>query len=478
MKHLLLLFLLSPVIYISAQISGSIKDQSGNPIVNALICDANNVSNYTKSDEDGNYTLTQGNNNTLLRIGALKYETVKATSQRNIILLPDSLLENDEYHISFDHLRAGDTYTKDELKTDFPTAHGIGFYDGQMINGQKDAVKDRASIDYTNSIDPGGVSLKVRYPNGELKTSNSGIDTRIPLMNTFRDNYYQSSDLYLSYWIKFSDDFDFDLCGGKLPSLGGSNPNTPGGDRDRNRWKGRIMFRKGGSIQFYMELPGEQEPADNAANEDENELRFWGDRVVQGDNICSFEYENYLREKGWHNIELHYVLESTPNGNDGLFEGWVDGVNYDFVGSDYFNYYRNASQNREQITINHILISTFLGGSDYDDYAPKNNDYYVWFDEFRVSESRINEWDKYMGSEATLSVSAAQLTDSKPLKIAPNPSHGIFNLPNYTNLKVYDLLGKEILTSENTKTIDLTGFPKGIYFLKTATNFSSKLVLE
>lgn len=488
MKYFLLFSLLAASFSMQAQISGSVKDQSGKPIVNALVCDANNVANFTKTDDNGNYTLSSANNNTQLRVGALKFETIPTTALRNIILQPDPLLENDEYHISFDHLRVGNTYTENELKSDFPTSNGIGFYDGQMRDGKKDDVQDRASVDYTTSVDPGGVSLKVKYPSGQLKTSNSGIDTRIPLMNTFKDNYYEASDLYLSYWLRFSDDFDFNLCGGKLPSLGGSDPNAPGKKRDNNRWKGRIMFRKGGGIQFYMELKGEQEPADNAANEDENELRFWGDRVVEGNDICTFEYENYLRKKGWHNIELHYVLESTPNGDDGLFEGWVDGVNFDYVGSDYFNYYRNPAASskggeaidRSKITINHILISTFLGGSNIDDYAPKNTDYHVWFDEFRVSKTRINEWDKYMGgNETTLSVeSLSGDFKNTQVKAYPNPSTAIFNLPIKTNWEVYNMLGIKVATVEDTQTINLSKLPKGIYFAKSKSNATSKLILE
>lgn len=471
---LFLICLFFPTLVVTGQISGTIKNQAGIPIENVLVCDANNVNNYTKTDEDGIFNLASGNSSTVLRVGALHYKTIRSTTDRDIILDTDPLLENDEYHISFDHLRVGSTYTEDELKIDFPTSNGIGFYDGQTVNGQMDDTQDRASVDYENSIDPGGVSLKVKYPKGLLKTGSSGIDTRIPLMNTFRDNYYESSDLYLSYWLKFSDDFNFDLCGGKLPSLGGSDVNVPGGERDRNRWKGRIMFRKGGAIQFYMELPGEQEPADDAANEDENELRFWGDRVVDGSDICSFEYENYLREQGWHNIELHYVLESSPNGSDGLFEGWVDGVNYDFVGSDYFNYYRNPDENRENITINHILISTFLGGSDIDDYAPKDKDFFVWFDEFRVSKNRINEWETYMDP---LSVKDHEDHTSQ-IKIFPNPSSGTYTLPKNTNWIVYDLLGKQIATG-NGQTIDLTGRQKGIYFIKTElSDISTKLILK
>jgi hypothetical protein len=76
------------------------------------------------------------------------------------------------------------------------------------------------------------------------------------------------------------------------------------------------------------------------------------------------------------------------------------------------------------------------------------------------------------------------------ISVCPNPSNGIFNL-NINNLQefvgpwsveVADITGKTIYSMENVPLIiDLSNYPKGIYFLKIQTednNFSKKLILR
>lgn len=441
---------------VSQTISGTIKDKQGQPIQNALVCHTNNPSIFTKTNGDGDFSI-QGRSGTQLRIGALRYETlpdfnVNTPNNQSITLDDDPLLESDVFHISFDHIREGNTYTKNELKTDFNLAYSKGFYDGSSGS-------DRAAIDYNESVDPGGVSIRVRYPKNKLKTADSGIDTRIDLSGHFKNNDFKAEDLYLSYWIKFSDNFEFDKCGGKLPSLGGSTFNST-----KDRWKGRIMWRKGGSIQFYMELP------DNRFRPTDDE-RFWGERVKSGRGICNFEYTPYLKGSGWHNIELHYRFE-TPGRNDGIFEGWVDGENYDMMNASVFNNYRPSGTSRENITINTILLSAFLGGSDLDDYAP-DEDIFTWFDEFRVSTKRINAW-RMFGKQNT--VKQKVLTTVKQLIATPNPSHsGMFKLSSSSTWEVYNILGVRVAKGEG-KTVNLSAVPSGTYFLNTASASHIKLV--
>lgn len=64
---------------------------------------------------------------------------------------------------------------------------------------------------------------------------------------SFRLRFKESSELYLAYWVKFEDGFDF-ILGGKLPGLSGS-ANL---DENKKVWKGRLMWRQGGDIEFYM----------------------------------------------------------------------------------------------------------------------------------------------------------------------------------------------------------------------------------
>ncbi|PCI92608.1 MAG: hypothetical protein COB15_17440 [Flavobacteriales bacterium] len=61
------------------------------------------------------------------------------------------------------------------------------------------------------------------------------------------------------------------------------------------------------------------------------------------------------------------------------------------------------------------------------------------------------------------------------IRISPNPSNGVFILSDLknTNLLVYDILGNELLNLKNMNQkykLDLTNYPKGIFFLKTITN--------
>jgi hypothetical protein len=461
MKNLLsILFCVMSMSMNAQTITGVVKNQSGNPIANALVCHASNPSVFKKTNASGQYTIA-GGSATALRIGALGYKTIKSTTLRNISMQADPSLVSDVFHISFDHLRAGSSYSQDELKADFNVASGAGFADGNAAN-------DRASVDYGVSRDPGGVSLKVKFPKGQLKTSSSGIDTRIPLKNTYKNNDFESTDLYISYWVKFSDDFEFNLCGGKMPSLGGSVPNTRDGEA---RWKGRIMWRKGGAIQFYMELPG-----DDSFSPD-NDERFWGSKTsnTSSSNICVFEYTPYLKAPKWHNIELHYRFE-TPS-KPGIFEGWVDGANYDFMDASTFNGYRPAGSEREKITINTFLLSTFLGGSSAS-YKP-SKDLYAWFDEIRVSRTRINDYANYASSARSETEVAPEekLTNHTKLTIYPNPSKDIFNLSEDATWLVYDAVGKTIANG-NGRVIDLTGNARGIYFVKSNNNSFNKIILE
>lgn len=355
-------------------VSGFVVDSAGAPLANALVSQTRDAFAFTKSDASGAYTLDSYENEPLT-VAALGYQTrrdVLVTSPgQNIVLEPDPLLASEELHISFDHLRPGPDYSKEELKRDLGTSSGAGFYDGTPES-------NRAEVDTTQSVDPGGRSLKVRFPAYKLKTGDSGVDTRIPLSGAYKDQSYTADELYLSYWIKLSDGFQVDKCGGKLPSLGGSLANT-----DDERWKGRIMWRRGGSIQFYPELPH-----DNDGFED-NSDRFWGELInnVEG-GICEFEFTSYLTPGTWHQIELHYKLDQ--GGPGGLFEGWVDGdKGHATLSSDVFGYYRPAGAGLDTLTINQLLLSAFLGGSQAT-YEP-TEDTFAWFDEFRVSKTRIGK---------------------------------------------------------------------------------------
>ena len=292
-----------------------------------------------------------------------------------LLLGSSSVFAGEVYHLNFDQFEAG-SYSKQNIKDDTKANYGKGFYDGS------DPSSDRAMIDSGESVTGNGQSLRITFPAGKLKTADSGVDTRIPLSGTASKNTYAADELYLSYWIKFSDNFEFEQCGGKLPSLGGADYASR-----ENQWKGRIMWRPGGSIQFYMELPHDLDKIDSDFD------RFWGEKEIDGGSICDNRFSPYLATPGWHNIELHYKLNSLGQ-SDGLFEGWVDGnKGYKLVNADVFGNYRPEGGEQDKLTINSILLSTFLGGSS--DQYKMAEDTYIWVDEFKVSTTRVNEYYRY-----------------------------------------------------------------------------------
>lgn len=432
----------------SQQITGKVLNQENQPIVNALVSISANENIWTKTDENGDFTLA-GEVSDKLVAAALGYETIKdysltSTENIEIILEEDPLLSSDVYHISFDHLRPGDYYSVEELKDDFIIAYGKGFYDGS------DEASNRAAVDKSESVDPDGTSLKVKYPKGKLKTSDSGVDTRVYLSGNYKTGKsFTADELYFSYWVKFSDNFDF-KCGGKMPSLGGEFENSDNGDNER--WKGRTMWRNGGSIQFYPELPHGEDKFEH------DSLRFWGEKEYDGGDICTNEFTSYLTNGEWHNIELHYVLEK--DGKAGWFEGWVDGdKEYKIINSEAFGFYRRPGEGLDNLTLNFIMISTFFGGSSVE-YEP-DEDVYAWYDEFRVSAERINEYDKYANNVITASEHPSVI---EQFSIYPNPTTGMLNLSEEVSWKILNLQGEELAEGIG-ETVNIEILVSGVYLL-------------
>lgn len=70
-------------------------------------------------------------------------------------------------------------------------------------------------------------------------------------------------------------------------------------------------------------------------------------------------------------------------------------------------------------------------------------------------------------------------TAKNEFRVYPNPSNReIVNFNQFQDIQVYDASGKIILTAKNTKTIDTKSFNAGVYFIRTATGLTSKLIVK
>lgn len=204
--------------------------------------------------------------------------------------------------------------------------------------------------DYSNRFSK---VLRVRYPKGSASpTVSRNEQAPVGGAQFFADLGMQPQDsLRLSYYVRFSKDFDF-VKGGKLPGLFGGTVNDgrkiPDGT---NGFSTRYMWRKNGRGEVYAYLPTSKEH---------------GTSIGRG---------NWRFKPGkWHHLEQEVVLNQLGQ-SDGRIRVWLDGEKVlDEAGLIF--------RTIDTLKIEGILFSTFFGGGDSSWATPK--DVYVDFADFSV----------------------------------------------------------------------------------------------
>jgi hypothetical protein len=231
--------------------------------------------------------------------------------------------------------------------------------------------------------------LRVHYPKDSASPSVSRSDG-VPLGGAqFYANLGISpaDSLRLSYYVRFSEDFDF-VKGGKLPGLFGGTETSGGNVPDgTDGFSTRLMWRRDGDGEMYAYLPTSEE---------------YGTSIGRG---------NWRFEPGvWYHLEQE-VLLNQPGKTDGRIRVWVDD---ELVLDEQELTFRTT----DELQIEGLFFSTFFGGGDSSWATPK--DVYIDFAEFEVS--RVEAADG--GSENEASASDSQdnsdppISEQSPLTVA------------------------------------------------------------
>lgn len=244
-------------------------------------------------------------------------------------------------HASIDDFPVGPK-TDDEWKALWPGS--------KWANGPDEG---RLAVDDQMSYLGHGKAIRVLYPQGGQQSNNSGAQWFIDIGGEYEE-------LYMSYWVRFDDDFDF-VLGGKLPGFGGGVSY----DDRTHEWSGRLMWREQGKAEFYIHVP--------AGNDYDPGDRFWW-------NTEGFQ-ATFIPGR-WHHIEIHLRM-NTPGQHDGLAEGWFDGVKAAHYPTFYF---RDTPTQTAKIAW--VFFSTFFGGSSGPVWQAQKDEH-AWFDDFKVSTTRI-----------------------------------------------------------------------------------------
>ncbi|MBC2607480.1 polysaccharide lyase [Pelagicoccus albus] len=215
-----------------------------------------------------------------------------------------------------------------------------------------------------------GKALRVTYPRDAVGPSQSG--TQFPIVLDDIDNIEQPyhRSLYLRYYVKFEQGFDFRL-GGKLPGLMGgadswsrSGGNQPDGT---NGWTLRFMWRQGGELVVYAYLPKSK---NGKWGEDK-----WGQDIETGFTAKSGQ---------WICME-QYVDIGTPGQDDGVLKVWINGEERLSIQDMRFWDIEN-----DHGKIGGLYFSTFHGGNT-PEWAP-SVDSFALFDGLVLSTKRVGPY--------------------------------------------------------------------------------------
>ncbi|MGB7439660.1 MAG: polysaccharide lyase [Coleofasciculaceae cyanobacterium] len=197
--------------------------------------------------------------------------------------------------------------------------------------------------------------LRVNYPASSASPSVSRKHD-LPLGGAgFYGNLGMSpkDSLRLSYYVRFSENFNF-VKGGKLPGLfGGSTANGGNIPDGTDGFSTRFMWRRQGDGELYAYLPTSNN---------------YGTSIGRG---------NWQFQPGvWHHLEQEVILNE-PGQENGRVRVWVDGT--EVLEEDGLTF-----RSVDELKLEGIFFSTFFGGGDPSWGTPK--DVYVDFAEFSVTE--------------------------------------------------------------------------------------------
>ena len=222
-----------------------------------------------------------------------------------------------------------------------------GTYTSAMVNADWDipdwtiGIKEGRATIVGGSLAHKGQALQVTMPAGKFGTE-SGIFFRAELGDSYDEVIY-------SYYVKYADNFSFNLKsnGGKVLGLAGGE-DAGGGDpaNGYDGWSARQTWGKGGVPQQYVY------------------------HVDQPSNYGQpFAYRESIFKPGtWYKVETRVVM-NTPGKNDGIIQSTLDGVLV--LDKRDFNFRETGA-----FAIDTLLFYTFMGGNTIS-FAPLKTTYII-----------------------------------------------------------------------------------------------------
>jgi hypothetical protein len=180
----------------------------------------------------------------------------------------------------------------------------------------------------------------------------------------------EPDEAYFRYYLRFADDWEQTVDGGKMPGFAGTYGVAGWGGRPSdgtNGWSTRGTY--------YLSVPSDNPLAGTTP---------LGNYVYHADMSGSYgdvwlwqeDYRGLLRDNRWHSVE-QYVRMNTPAVNDGVLRAWVDG-RLAFEKTDLR--FRDVTSLR----IEEVWMNVYHGGT-----APSPYDQHLYIDNLVIASSYI-----------------------------------------------------------------------------------------
>ncbi len=177
-------------------------------------------------------------------------------------------------------------------------------------------------------------------------------------------------------------------------------------------------------------------------------------------------------------------LLATTNYDDGTDPSTVNWTDITSTIGDVTNTFYNDGN----WALSYVDLSSFIAESGSDKFAVAFKAVYKNEGTFSATANRNGNWnlsDFKFAENSTLSTDDISLDSD--VTVYPNPATSILNISNNSSAdiksaSIVNLLGKTILKTNNTKTIDVSSVSKGMYILRLETSsnktINKKIVLK
>ena len=189
----------------------------------------------------------------------------------------------------------------------------------------------------------------------------------------------------------------------------------------------------------------------------------------------SFVFEQRLSNKAANNYVVQYTTDRTATS-----PVWIDAQSFTVTpaptgtGDTWYNGRTvdlsavSALDNNANVAIRIVAAFDPTAG-DY--LAARSTSTYDGSGTVRFDMVNIN---------AATTLGVAHFEGNRPFALSPNParSNQVIQLSDVQDITVYNINGKQVKTAKAAQSIDASEFTPGVYFVKTATGLTKKLVIQ